>query len=197
MMGARGLKNISLLVAILLSGLTLLAWTSQWYTLRLGGSEAGHSVLTVTGEAAAPGLVALALAGLALVAALAIAGPVFRAVLGVLQVLIGFTVGLSSVVAIGDPVAASASVVTAATGVSGKASVAALVVSSSQTAWPWLATVIGLLTIALGIFVLVTSRRWPGSSRRYQPVGFESAEPGSNPVSDWDTLSGGSDPTSR
>ncbi len=197
MKGARGLKNISLLGAIVLSGLTLLAWTSQWYTLRLGGSEAGHSVLTVTGEAAAPGLVALALAGLALVAALAIAGPVFRAVLGALQVLIGFTIGLSSVIAIANPVAASASVVSAATGVSGGASVAALVVSYSQTVWPWLATVIGLLTMALGIVVLVTSRRWPGSSRRYQPVGFESADPGANAVSDWDTLSGGSDPTSR
>jgi hypothetical protein len=197
MKGARGLKNISLLGAIALSGLTLLAWTSQWYTLRLGGSEAGHSVLTVTGEAAAPGLVALALAGLALVAALAIAGPVFRAVLGVLQVLIGFTIGLSSVIAIANPVAASASVVSAATGVSGGASVAALVVSYSQTVWPWLATVIGLLTMALGIVVMVTSRRWPGSSRRYQPVGFESADPGANAVSDWDTLSGGSDPTSR
>ncbi|MCU1556916.1 MAG: peptidase [Microbacteriaceae bacterium] len=197
MKGARGLKNLSLLAAILLSGLTLLAWTSQWFTLKLGGSEAGHSVLTVTGGAAAPGLVALALAGLALVAALAIAGPVFRAVLGVLQVLIGFTVALSSIIALEDPVAASASVVTAATGVSGTASVAAMVVSHSQTAWPWLTTVIGLLTIGLGVFVLVTSRRWPGSSRRYQPVGFEAAEPGANAVSDWDTLSGGSDPTSR
>ncbi|MET4780227.1 Trp biosynthesis-associated membrane protein [Glaciihabitans sp. UYNi722] len=197
MKGSRRLKNISLLGAIVLSGLTLLSWTSQWFTLTLGGSEKGHAPLTVTGEAAAPGLVALALAGLALVAALAIAGPVFRAVLGVVQVLIGFTVGLSSILAIGDPIAASTSVVTAATGVSGKESVARLVASYTQTAWPWLAAIIGLLTLALGIFVLVTSRHWPGSSRRYQPAGSEPAEPGANPVSDWDTLSGGSDPTSR
>jgi hypothetical protein len=119
------------------SGLTLLAWTGQWFTLRLAASGAGRPTLAVT--------------------------------------------------ALED----------AATGVSGTASVAALVVSVSRTAWPWISAVVGLATIALGIAVLVSSRRWPGSSRRYQPVQFEPTEPGANPVSDWDTLSGGTDPTSR
>lgn len=197
MTGSRRLKNVSLVAAIMLSGLTLLAWTGQWYTLRLAGSDAGPTSLVVTGGVAAPGLIALALAGLALVAALAIAGPFFRAVLGVLQLFIGFTVALSSVLAVLDPVAASASAVTAATGVSGRASVAALVESVSPSAWPWIGAAVGVLTIALGIFVLVTGRRWPGSSRKYQPVRFEPADPEANAVSDWDTLSGGSDPTSR
>jgi hypothetical protein len=193
----RKLKNRSLLAGIVVSGLTLLAWTGQWFTLRLAASGAGRPTLAVTGDAAAPGLIALALAGLALVAALAIAGPVFRVVLGVLQAVIGFAVALSSILALVDPVAASSRAVTAATGVSGTASVAALVVSVSRTAWPWISAVVGLATIALGIAVLVSSRRWPGSSRRYQPVQFEPTEPGANPVSDWDTLSGGTDPTSR
>lgn len=197
MRGARGLKNIALLSAIALGGLTMLAWTGNWFTLKLGDSEAGHSVLTVTGGDAAPGLIALALAELALVAALAISGPVFRAVLGVVDLVIGGTIVLSSVIAIADPVSASASVVTAATGVAGSASIAALVVSHTQTVWPWLAAVFGLLTVALGVFILLTSRRWPGSSRRYQPAGADSDERGSGGVSDWDTLSGGSDPTSR
>jgi hypothetical protein len=93
----RKLKNRSLLAGIVVSGLTLLAWTGQWFTLRLAASGAGRPTLAVTGDAAAPGLIALALAGLALVAALAIAGPVFRAVLGVLQAVIGFAVALSSI----------------------------------------------------------------------------------------------------
>ena len=197
MNGNRRLKSLSLLAGIAVSGLTLLAWTGQWFTLRLAASGAGHSTLTVTGDTAAPGLIALALAGLALVAALAIAGPVFRVVLGVLQAFIGFTVALSSILAIVDPVAASSTAVTAATGVSGKSSVAGLVTAVSQTAWPWVAAVVGVVTILLGIVVLASSRRWPGSSRRYQPVRLEPAEPGANSVSDWDTLSGGSDPTSR
>ncbi|TXN32064.1 Trp biosynthesis-associated membrane protein [Lacisediminihabitans profunda] len=197
MTSGRRLKSIGLLGGLVVSGLTLLTWTGQWFSLRLGASGSGTTTLSVTGGVAAPGLIALALAGLALVAALAIAGPVFRIVLGVLQALLGFTVAFSSVVALADPVAASSTAVTAATGVSGTASVSRLVLSVTQTAWPWIAVIVGVATIGLGIFVLVSSRRWPGSSRRYQPVTFEPAEPGANAVSDWDTLSGGSDPTSR
>ncbi|WP_394768793.1 Trp biosynthesis-associated membrane protein [Lacisediminihabitans sp.] len=197
MTSGRRLKSIGLLGGLVVSGLTLLTWTGQWFSLGLGASGSGTTALSVTGGVAAPGLIALALAGLALVAALAIAGPVFRVVLGVLQALLGFTVAFSSVVALANPVAASSTAVTAATGVSGTASVSALVLSVTQTAWPWIAVVVGVATIGLGIFVLASSRRWPGSSRRYQPVTFEPAEPGANAVSDWDTLSGGSDPTSR
>jgi hypothetical protein len=197
MRGPRGLKNLSLLAGLLLSGLTLLAWTGVWYSIRLTGAENATVALSITGDIAAPALIALALAGLALVAALAIAGPFFRAVLGVLQALIGFTVGLSSLLAINDPVGASAAAISKASGVSGDASIRSLVVNVSATPWPWFALVVGVLTFALGIFVVVTSRRWPGSSRRYQPVRLDPADPGANAVSDWDTLSGGTDPTSR
>jgi hypothetical protein len=197
MTSGRRLKGFGLLGGLVVSGLTLLTWTGQWFSLTLGASGSATTSLDVTGDVAAPGLIALALAGLALVAALAIAGPVFRVVLGVLQALLGFTVAFSSVVALANPVAASSAAVTAATGVSGTASVADLVLSVSQTAWPWIAVVVGAATIGLGVFVIVSSRHWPGSSRRYQPVTVESVEPGANAVSDWDTLSGGTDPTSR
>lgn len=197
MTSGRRLKSVGLLGGLVVSGLTLLTWTGQWFSVKLGASGSGTTTLSVAGGVAAPGLIALALAGLALVAALAIAGPVFRIVLGVLQALLGFTVAFSSIVALANPVAASSAAVTAATGVSGTASVSALVLSVSQTAWPWIAVVVGVGTIGLGVFVLASARHWPGSSRRYQPVTFEPAEPGANAVSDWDTLSGGSDPTSR
>lgn len=197
MRGPRGLKNFTLLIGLLLSGLILLAWTGQWYSITLTGSENAQVAISITGDIAAPALIALALAGLALVAALAIAGPFFRAVLGVLQALIGVTVALSSFLAINDPVKASADAITKATGVSGSASVARLVVNVSASPWPWFALVVGAVSFALGIFVVGSSRRWPGSSRRYQPARLDPADPGANAVSDWDTLSGGSDPTSR
>jgi len=210
-MAPRRLKSVTLLVAILLSGLTLLAWTGEWFSLTLKESATGHPVLGVTGDVAAPALIALALASLALVAALAISGPFFRVVLGALQVVIGFTVALSAVLAVSNPVRASEAAVSAVTGVGGSRSIAALVTAVSQTAYPVIAIVVGILTMALGVFVLATGRRWPGSSGRYrQPVVLEdpegSAGPGEDPdaedaaahaVSDWDTLSGGSDPTSR
>ena len=195
----------------MLSALTLVVWTGEWFSITLRESATGHPVLSVTGDVAAPALIALALASLALVAALAISGPFFRVVLGVLQVVIGFTVAFSAVLAVSNPVRASESAVSAATGVGGSKSIAALVTAVTPTAYPVIAIIVGILTMVLGVFVLVTGRRWPGSSGRYrQPVVLEvpeavhAAEAGSPPedaaahaVSDWDTLSGGSDPTSR
>lgn len=201
MKGPRGLKNLALLATIVVSGLTLLTWTGQWFSLTIAADATGNStkttVLAVSGDVAAPGLIALALAGLALTAALAIAGPVLRYVLGVLQVILGVSIAVSSITAFSNPVASSESVVTTATGVSGAKSVAALVGSVSVTAWPYLAAVVGILTVLVGLFVLITGRRWPGSSRKYQAAGRTPTEPGVSPVSDWDSLSGGSDPTSR
>jgi len=210
-MSPRRLRTVTLLAAIVLSGLMLLAWTGEWFSLTLRESATGHPVLSVTGDVAAPALVALALASLALVAALALSGPFFRVILGGLQAVIGFTVALSAVLAVSNPVRASEAAVSAVTGVGGSKSIAALVTSVSQTVFPGFTIVVGILTMALGVFVLVTGRRWPGSSGRYrQPVVLEDpdapsagdAGPGSedapaDAISDWDTLSGGIDPTSR
>jgi exopolysaccharide biosynthesis WecB/TagA/CpsF family protein len=138
----RRLKYPTMLAGVVLSGLTLLTWTGQWFSLTIDGKAATQSHLTAAGDVAAPALVTLALAGLALVGALAIAGPVIRSVLGAVQTLLGLTVVLSAVSALRDPVAASASLITNATGVSGAAPVAALVRSVSVTAWPAI-TVVG------------------------------------------------------
>jgi uncharacterized membrane protein (TIGR02234 family) len=212
------MKGVTLLAAIVLSGLMLLTWTGEWFSLTLRESATGNRTLGVTGEVAAPALVALALASLALVAALALSGPFFRVVLGVLEVVLGFTVSVSAVIAVSNPVRASESAISAVTGVGGSVSIAALVTSVSQTAFPILAIAVGILTMMLGVFVLATFRRWPGSTGRYrQPVVLEdpdapaahrddsdaaTVDPGSenaaaDAISDWDTLSGGSDPTSR
>jgi hypothetical protein len=182
---------------ILFSALTLIAWTQLWFTVSVNETTTSTMAIAVTGDLAAPALSAFSLAGLALVAALTISGTVLRIVLGVLQFAIGAGVVASTAAALANPVAASASAVTKVTGVSGSHSVAALVETSSQTAWPWLALVFGALTAAVGVVVAITGRRWPGSSRRYQAIADTDQEDSSNPVSDWDRLSGGSDPTSR
>ena len=203
-MSERRLKSIVLIAAIVTSGLTIIAWTQTWFTLELGGAESGSRAIGVGGETAAGGLSALGLAGLALVGALSIAGPVFRAVLGALQILLGATITLSSVLAIADPVRSSGAAVTESTGVSGGESIEALVDAASATAWPFIASGLGVVAIALGIIVIATSRRWPVQTRKYQAVGFEQETPGEEPssepsdsVTDWDTLSDGGDPTSR
>lgn len=195
-MSPRGLKGSLLVTGIALSGLTLVSWSQTWFVVTLGSAASAQHVLEVRGDVAAPALAAFCLAGLALIGALAIAGLLLRVVLGVLESLIGLCVVFSGAVAVLDPLAASAPLVTKATGVSGGDSISGLVTALSQSAWPWAAIVLGLLTAVLGVVITVTARRWPPASRRYQPARFEPDGVANTPVSDWDSLSGGSDPTS-
>lgn len=193
----RRLKNLTLLAGVVLSGLVLLTWTGEWFGLTLDGRSASHTSLAVTGNTAAPALIALALAGLALTGALAIAGSIVRFILGVVEAILGAIVVYSAIVALSNPAEASAALITGATGVSGTASIVAMVTRVSVTAWPWLTIIVGVLVVALGVLIVLTGRRWPGSSRKYQATAVQAEEPGTNPVADWDSLSGGGDPTSR
>ena len=199
---------------LLASGLALLAWTQVWVNAIVGQSGSARQSLEVSGSTAAPAVTALALAGLALAGAVSIAGPVIRVVLGVLEVLLGFSVILSAFLAITAPAAASAGAVTDATGISGVDSVVDAVTEAALTPWPFVALLAGVVMFGAGVGVLVTARRWPGPTSRYQAVRFETAEPGemtavhgpdgadsstpgstSDAVDDWDGLSRGEDPT--
>jgi len=189
-MSARRLKLSILLAGLALNAVIVLAWTQLWITVVLDDGQ----VLDVAGDVAAPAVSTLALSGLVLVGALAIAGPVFRVVLGVLQSLLGATITLSGAIALLAPAAASSAVVTAATGVAGAETVGALVATATLTAWAWVATAGGVLLVALGVATVATARRWPDSSRKYSALRTEPVESG-DPVQDWDTLSSGDDPT--
>lgn len=169
----RRAKYLLLLAVIVGSGIVLLSWTQNWYHLELAASTGHPAVVEVPGQVAAPALTALSLAGIALAGALSIAGHGLRIVFGVLELVLGACVFLSAVLADVDPIQAGASVVTKATGISGHDSVREIVSSVSLSAWPAIAMVGAVLMAASGVAVLVTSRRWPGSSRRYQAVAYQ------------------------
>lgn len=208
----RRLKSAVLVTALLLSALVIVSWTQQWFEVTLVPDALDALTIGVDGDVAAGGLAGLGLAGLALAGALSIAGPVFRVVLGVLEVLIGAVLTLSAVTAVAAPVASSAAAITEATGIAGTDSVAELVQGTSTGFWPYAAVVLGVASMVLGVVIVVTGRNWPTSSRKYQPVRFETeegfpvgepsasdphADSVADPVADWDSLSDGSDPTSR
>ncbi|MET0934154.1 MAG: Trp biosynthesis-associated membrane protein, partial [Mycetocola sp.] len=162
-------KYVLILASLLLSGLALIAWTQTWLTVELQAG-APTSTVAVDGAIAAPALAALALAGLALSAALAIAGLLFRIVLGVLNVLLGGCIALSAVLVLRDPVAASEAAVTNVTGIAGSDSIAGLVSATSLTPWPAIALATGILLALVGVAVIFTAKRWPSSSRKYSAV---------------------------
>jgi uncharacterized membrane protein (TIGR02234 family) len=196
-MKTRSTKLPSILLGLALSGLVLLAYTQTWIHVTANSPSGGIVEVTATGSAAAPALSALALAGLALFGAITIAGPLFRVILGALEILLGASVILSAILATTDPVAAAAGAVTKSTGVDGTESVRGIVEGSSMTAWPWVALVGGVAMVALGLAVVVTSRTWPGPTRRYQTVRLVAEDGTTDPVVAWDTLTTGSDPTER
>ncbi|WP_130177430.1 Trp biosynthesis-associated membrane protein [Cryobacterium sp. SO1] len=202
MAAPRRIKPILILAVIAASGLALLAWTQVWATVRLSADGTSQQVLDVTGSIAAPGLTALALAGLALAGALTIAGVVIRIVLGILEMLLGVSVILSAALALADPVGASVAAVTAATGIAGTDSTRAAVQSAAVTFWPFLALVAGILMLVVGLVVCVSARRWPGPTTRYESTRFtpvtDAATGQTRPhdaVDDWDGLTRGDDPT--
>jgi hypothetical protein len=179
-----------LLAGLTLAGLVFLAWTQQWLTVSLTDG----TNLAVDGSVAAPAASVLALTCLVVLPALAIAGRFFRAVLGVLEALLGLTIAYSSVLAIAQPVSTSASVISAATGVTGHDSVAELVAQTALTPWPVVCLAAGALLIVVGVLVVATAGRWPDSGRKYSavrtaPAGLEDA------AASWDALSAGDDPT--
>ena len=164
----RRAKYTTMLVLVIGSVLALVAATQPWFAIRLTDTANHSNSVTVTGSSAAPALTALALAGLALTAALAIAGPVFRIVLALLGVLLGVSVLISSISALADPLRAATASITTATGVAGHASVRRLVDAVSVELWPWAAVVGGVLIVLASASVVVFSRLWPGPSRKYQ-----------------------------
>jgi Tryptophan-associated transmembrane protein (Trp_oprn_chp) len=189
---ARKLRLYTILVIGLLAILTLLSTTQTWWTLHLATAS-----IVVPGTVAGPALTALSLCGLALAAALSLAGPVFRLILGVLQLLLGFTVVLETVLSIAHPAEQAGTLISQATGVAGEAADTALVKSVDFAGWPWVAIVLGVLSFIAGIGLLATFRRWPTASRKYQAVRFQPADGPRDAVIDWDALSDGSDPTAE
>ncbi|MGN6326257.1 Trp biosynthesis-associated membrane protein [Pseudolysinimonas sp.] len=190
-MTAARLRLVSLLAVGAVAALALLAWSQTWFRITVDGR-----VLAVGGSVAGAAMPALALTSLAVILALALAGPFFRAVLGVLEALLGVAMITTSAFALADPVAASLPAITKATGLAGRSD--AVAGAHEATGWPVLAIVAGVLAVLVGLAIAVTSRRWPSSSRRFTRTRTEAADATAaeaDPVREWDALSEGDDPT--
>jgi uncharacterized membrane protein (TIGR02234 family) len=183
------LRLISMVAIVAEAALVSLAWSQTWFLLRLSGAE-----VPVPGAVAGGALLPLALASLALVAALALAGPFFRVVLGVLDALLGVCVVAVSVWALSDPVRASLPVLVDATGFTADEQAFLDEIASTVTLpWPFVGLAGGVLMILTGIAIAVTSRAWPTSGAKYSRTRLET--PDGTAIHDWDALSEGDDPT--
>jgi len=195
--GARR-RMLAIVLPIVSSSLAFLAWSQVWVTVELTDGR----VLAASGDVAAPAIPPLAIAALALVGALALAGLVFRVILGVLQALLGAGIVASGVLTLLDPVGSAIATITAATGVEGVDSVRLLVEASSTTVWPAVAIAAGMFAVVVGIGIALTAAQWPARTRRYDAVRWADSEStsgtaGTDRLDTWDALSDGNDPTAR
>ena len=181
-------RLLSMAAIVVAAGIAALAWSQTWYTFVSAADD-----VVVGGDVAGGALLPLALASLALVAALAIAGPFFRVVLGVLDALLGVCVVVVAAWSLSDPVRASVQALTQTTGVENLEPLREITEHTGTTMWPVVGLIGGMLMMLTGLAVALTSRAWPASGGRYTRSRVETPE--GDAVNDWDALSEGDDPT--
>lgn len=173
--------------ALALAGITALDW------IRATAPDLTGTVLevAVSGQEAAPAVLALALVAAAASLASALSSRWLRWVTGPVLVLAGALAGVLSALVALDPEAAARSGVGRATGVIGGE------LNAGATAWPLLALVPALLVVLAGLAVLVVGGRWRSGSRyRSAAAPAEGTiAPEDDPAAAWDALTRGEDPS--
>lgn len=179
-------KRTVLLVGAVGIVLTLVSASQSWVSGTVRDALLAGSHLSVSGSKAAPVLVAAALVAAAGLLAAMTTGRIGRTISAGLVVVAGVAAAISAVVVLADPAAPVRSRAADLTGHTGQAQVTA-----HANLWPVAAMVGALLTFVAGVLAVVGARRWAGLSSRYDAPEARRARP----VSDWDRLSLGEDPT--
>jgi uncharacterized membrane protein (TIGR02234 family) len=186
--------KLAVLSGVALSGAAaLMAGSQTWVSFMLDGT---HTVETVTGNAANAALAPVSVALIAAALALTIAGRVFRRVLGALVALLGAGLVALTGGVLADPLGAAGGRITELTGIAGGAAGSA-VLWSDTSVWGWVCVLAGVLAVVLGAIVLLFSGRWGSAGRKYDSAPTVAGTAGGAPdrISDWDSLSDGTDPS--
>src|SRR5699024_4284974 len=132
-----------------------------WVTGTVDGVT-GPAAAAAPGSDAAPGLAGLALVGIAAAVATATSGRIGRWIALVALAAVGLGVIALSARTLLDPAGVLGSVAAAQSGGTG-----AFEATGSASAWPWLASVSGVLLLLSCLGALLGSKRWAGLSSRY------------------------------
>ena len=178
----------SLVVAVLLclagAGLLLVACSRTWVSVEVPAlPPLPGRTISAKGSALAPGVRALALVGLAGVAALPATRSWGRLAVGGVVALAGAAAGVLLVRAMADPSGATSAMDT------GPLSLGFAGGLSGLGGWPYVGLVGALLLVAAGGLTLVRGRTWSALGSSYD------APTAPKPTSAWDALDAGVDPT--
>lgn len=163
---ARRGRSLSVSGFLLAGAIGIISSTQTWLTVER--ADAGEAIL-VPGASASVLLAPLSLAVLALGAALAISGPVFRLVFGVLAGACAVFLGWTTVqLLISVPESAIGPTITEITGLAGAGAISEVAREVVPTAWPVIALVGWVILLGSALLVLATWRRWKSGGRRYR-----------------------------
>jgi uncharacterized membrane protein (TIGR02234 family) len=192
-------RLLSVLGVLVGAGLVVLAAGRPWVTQRVI-MVPGVVTVSASGDQAAPGAVALAAVAAAGAVALLVAGRLAARLAGLLVTLAGAGVAASVVSVLADPRGAAATAVPGATGRTGP-----LGEPASPSAWVMVALAGGLLVVAGGVVAAARAGAWPVPGRRFEQASGGGTDGGradpddgtaaGDPVTSWDALSRGDDPT--
>lgn len=204
-------RRTAIWVLLLLGGATLAAAVPTWLSTT-GATPLDPQVeVAVAGTAAAPGVSASALVLVAAALALGLVGRVGRWVVLAVAAASGVVAAVSALGVALDPEPSARAAVADATGVT------ELTAPVTLTVAPWLAAVLGVVTVLTVVWVAVGSRSWSGASTRHERSTSTDAATGTagqpapgagtaataataDEITDhdaWDALSRGEDPTDR
>jgi hypothetical protein len=186
-------KRTVLVLVLVAASVILVSGAQEWVSGSVDDVVLGSGVLHGKGSDVAPGAQAAALVGLASAVVTATSGRVARLVAacsGMLAAVLGATVVILVLV---DPGGALGSVAAVGTGRSGT-----LVAHSRAEGWAW-GALAAMLVLGVGsLGALVGRRHWHGLSSRYDAGEPAARHPSAaSPVSAWDQLSRGEDPTAE
>ncbi len=192
-------------VGVILLALALLGVVvaQQWVSLVLHAGAASAETLSVTGAQANAAMTPVLLAALVCVFVFAISRGAINYLLLLLLLLAGVAVSFFSAQVIADPLAAAHSAVVSSTAITVADNA---VRSSGVTAMPYIAAgagcVIALVALLQAVFgrfsaAVAAQSREDRYSRAADKRGAQPAVTDTDRVSEWDQLSGGSDPSLR
>lgn len=205
--GHRPTRRVTVVAALALGSAGLAVGGASWATATTRDGLDAVVTVDVAGRAVAPGVTAGALVVVAAALALTLAGRWAAPLVGVVVVGGGALQTVSAFTVLGSGGGVERAARRAALEHVG---VDALTQPPRIGPVPWLAVVVGLLTVALGVLVVLVGRRWAADRRHAVPVAVDatptdesndvpSSPDSSSPDDDdpavWDRLSRGEDPT--
>lgn len=200
-MPGKRLKRFAILALVVAAGLAMLALTQPWARLGLHTEEFERE-FTHSGGDAGTAIMGLAIATLAAVGALAIAGRLFRYVIAALTLGLGVGIAIAAGLGMADPAAGFGAEIRQFSGITDEAGVREIIAQGtlSTSGWPVVALGAGILVSLAAIGTILTAHRWPTGTRKYSRIRLEPVDAPLEPDADdriaqWDALSAGDDPT--